>query len=992
MSRGASRLGWLTSRSSLGARIFWYLAPIFLVLFALVGVANVQLQRNLAEEQFRKRGVEIATNLAYSSELGVLAASDELLESSLRSVVGDPDVAFILVYDAAGTLLAEGGLRGEDRRAPAALPDAERARLEAEGRAFWSEVATGHFVEFYAPILSEAASSPDELLLGLAPGPGAEEDATVGFVRVGLSLAAVERNTAALLRLWAGLAAVFLVLAGIAIYFISQRISRPIKLLTQRAKDISSGNLDHTIPVESRDEIGQLGSTFNEMAQALKSNVSAKERALDDLQDLNRTLEVRVRESTTQLEELYRLSASMQEPLSLREALSRVLDGARQLVGIDRLCIWALSREGEALVTLCAAGVPDEEFAKIQGTEIPLGDAGPLAQVLNEGAALVYDASAWEPVVPRADAPDQAIPSSLFLLLPVLARGGVIGVLGCDNQPSGRPIGEGTFGILRTFAAHAGSAIENAKLFQELDEQSREIEAANRHKSEFLANMSHELRTPLNAVIGFSEVLLERMFGDLNDKQADYLADILAAGRHLLSLINDILDLSKIEAGHMELSPSTFALHAALDNAVTLIKERAQKRGLKLELDIDACPEQFVADERKLKQVLLNLLSNALKFTEEGGTISLRAAVVGHSVEFAVRDTGIGIDPSDLDRIFEAFRQAESDYVRKAEGTGLGLTLSRQIVELHGGKLWAESELGTGSTFAFTLPIRELASADSPPSPAATLAAEPAAPSVQAATGGESDFVLVVEDDAASANLLAIHLKDAGIAVRVVHDGKTGLELAKALRPRAIVLDLLLPKLDGWEFLSQLRASPETAAIPVVIVSIVEERGKGLALGADEYLIKPYDSGQLVEAVGRLYQRESAEAKSTVLAIDDDPRALELIGVALEAQGFEVIRALSGEEGIEIARQRRPDLIVLDLMMPGIDGFEVSQTLKQDPATAAIPIVVLTMRSLSAAEKRSLSGKVEHLGRKSEFSRTEFVALVRTAIKRSQSWEQGAGI
>jgi signal transduction histidine kinase len=255
-------------------------------------------------------------------------------------------------------------------------------------------------------------------------------------------------------------------------------------------------------------------------------------------------------------------------------------------------------------------------------------------------------------------------------------------------------------------ATQSAVAIQNARLFRQLEQKSRELEAANRHKSEFLANMSHELRTPLNAIIGFSEVLLERMFGEINPKQEEYLQDVLASGRHLLSLINDILDLSKVEAGRMELELATFDLRLALDNALTLIRERAARHGLTVSLHVEPGVGEIVGDERKVKQVLLNLLSNAVKFTPAGGRIDVRAAPAGDAVEIAVADTGIGIAPSDQEAIFEEFRQVGTDYARKREGTGLGLALARRFVELHGGRLQVRSEPGRGSTFTVTLPRR----------------------------------------------------------------------------------------------------------------------------------------------------------------------------------------------------------------------------------------------------------------------------------------------
>jgi signal transduction histidine kinase len=259
--------------------------------------------------------------------------------------------------------------------------------------------------------------------------------------------------------------------------------------------------------------------------------------------------------------------------------------------------------------------------------------------------------------------------------------------------------------LLQTFAAQAVIAIENARLFRELEDKGRQLEVASRHKSEFLANMSHELRTPLNAIIGFSEILAEGLFGDVNDKQAEYLRDILDSGRHLLSLINDILDLSKVEAGRMELELADFDVPSAIDNALTLVRERADRRGISLGRDIDGRVGTIRADERKVKQVLLNLLSNALKFTPEGGRVDVRAAVDDQLLEVSVTDTGIGIAPGDQEAVFEEFRQVGTAD-RKVEGTGLGLALSRKFIELHGGRIRVKSEVGTGSTFTFTIPVR----------------------------------------------------------------------------------------------------------------------------------------------------------------------------------------------------------------------------------------------------------------------------------------------
>ena len=423
-----------------------------------------------------------------------------------------------------------------------------------------------------------------------------------------------------------------------------------------------------------------------------------------EIADKSRALE----ELSRNQEQLTRLSMALQEPLSLAEQLTRVLDAARQVVGLDHLYIWTPGPRGDGLSVSAGAGLGERDWQDLAGVTIPFGEAGALAAVYRQGEPLLFSEGHPLPEKYRLRPPYSAITAlrlKAFLVSPMIARGRTVGVLSADNRVSRAPIPADTGDLLHTFAAQAAVAVENARLFQEIQEKSRQLEAASHHKSEFLANMSHELRTPLNAVIGFSEVLLQRMFGELNEKQDEYLKDIYASGQHLLSLINDILDLSKIEAGRMELAPARFHLLTTLENAVTLVRERASRHGITLQLDIDPRLGEQVGDERKVKQVLLNLLSNAVKFTPEGGRISLKASRIDDAVEIAVTDTGIGIAPGDQAAIFEEFRQVGSDETRKQEGTGLGLTLAKKFVELHGGKIWVESELGRGSTFTFTLPI-----------------------------------------------------------------------------------------------------------------------------------------------------------------------------------------------------------------------------------------------------------------------------------------------
>jgi signal transduction histidine kinase/CheY-like chemotaxis protein len=384
--------------------------------------------------------------------------------------------------------------------------------------------------------------------------------------------------------------------------------------------------------------------------------------------------------------------------------------------------------------------------------------------------------------------------------------------------------------VLQTFASQSSLAILNARLFRELEQKSAELEVASRHKSEFLASMSHELRTPLNAVIGFSEVLLDRMFGDINARQEEYLRDILNSGRHLLQLLSEILDLSKVEAGRMELEVYPFPVGDAIEYSASMVRERAERKGLQLIVNLDDGLGVIEADELRFKQVVLNLLSNAIKFTPEGGVVTVAASRSDEEVTVTVTDTGVGVAADDRERIFEAFQQGRRG-VSSQEGTGLGLTLCRRIVGLMGGHMWLDSDVGVGSTFGFAVPAT--------PFPASI-------PATAGTVGSQPTWVLVIDDDHRSTELLAAHLEASDLGIELVHTGQIGLEMARQHQPAAILLDIRLPGMDGWEVLRQLKSDPATRQIPVVVVSIVDERARSLSLGAVDHLVKPVGRDDLL--------------------------------------------------------------------------------------------------------------------------------------------------
>ncbi|MBS1691500.1 MAG: GAF domain-containing protein [Actinobacteria bacterium] len=416
------------------------------------------------------------------------------------------------------------------------------------------------------------------------------------------------------------------------------------------------------------------------------------------------------------------------------------------------------------------------------------------------------------------------------LAVPMLRGDRVVGVLVIARRGTGSFPADVTE-LLETFASQSALAIVNARLFGELETKTRELEIASHHKSEFLANMSHELRTPLNAVIGFSEVLLERMFGELNDRQDEYLRDIWNSGRHLLELLNEILDLSKVEAGQMVLEPSIFSVDGAMDYTLAMVRERAALHAITVTVQVGEDVGVIEADELRFKQVVLNLLSNAVKFTPDGGSVSVRAYREGSDLTVTVTDTGIGVPPEDRDRIFESFQQGRRG-TTKEEGTGLGLTLSRRIVGLFGGRMWLDSAVGSGSTFAFSIPgLLRQEDVIAPPVP------------------GEFPVVVLVDDDRASLDLMSAYLDGSPIQVLRAHDGVEALELIRLLVPAAVVLDIKLPRLDGWDILAELKGDPATAAVPVIVATVVDERHRAIAMGADTYLRKPVRRDEFVDAL-----------------------------------------------------------------------------------------------------------------------------------------------
>ncbi len=533
-------------------------------------------------------------------------------------------------------------------------------------------------------------------------------------------------------------------------------------------------------------------------------------------------------------------------------------------------------------------------------------------------------------------------------------------------------------------------------LIQQLNDRTRELleakarsEEANRTKSAFLANMSHELRTPLNAIIGYSELLKEEAASGASTVTGEDLAadldKIHVAGKHLLGLINDILDLSKIEAGKMELFLEEVDLADLVAELSATVRPLMRRNGNLLEVRGAQAAGRLRTDVVKLRQILLNLLSNASKFTQKGQvTLEVlrgrdeRAAEI---VTFVVSDTGIGMDPEQMGRVFAAFTQADSSTTRKFGGTGLGLAISKRFAQMLGGDVNASSTPGKGSTFRATFPVVAAGAGSSSASAVrgrlSTASGRLSTLSDKVRSVATAGVVLVIDDDPASRDLTADILTREGFQVATAASGDEGLSLARQLRLSAITLDVMMPGRDGWSVLAELKSDPQLADVPVVLVTIVDDRQRGFALGASEYLTKPVERERLAAVVSR-FRRGTGTGK--VLVAEDDRGTREMLANMLRAEGWQVLEAADGEQALAFYEKDRPDLVLLDMMMPKMDGFEFVARVKELPDAPRVPIVVLTAMELSEEDQRRLNHGVERVLQKGAYTLRELEFELRALL------------
>ena len=836
--------------------------------------------------------------------------------------------------------------------------------------------STISYAEISSPLteLAQALSSPAEVAFyttnlqvqqKLIPHSGAllktnSQPWSVAYMQdqSGLTASLSEQNrlSTAISLLMAGIVSLFVILAA-------NQFSKPIIEITRSAEKIADGDLGVQAKVTSNDEIGTLGTAFNSMTRQLK--------------DLVDTLENRVRERTRQL-------ASQNEALQFRSRqLQTVADVARSIVStreVDSLLnqvtrlvserfgfyhagIFLLDEQGEYAV-LRAANSPGGKRMLDRQHKLKVGQIGIVGYVTGTGEPrIATDVGEDAVYFNNPDLPE----TRSEMAIPLILSGSIIGALDVQSKESDA-FSEDDIALFTTLADQISVAIENANAYELSQKTVEEMKELDRVKSQFLANMSHELRTPLNSVIGFSRVILKGIDGPINDTQEQDITAIYNSGMHLLNMINEILDLSKIEAGKMDLQLEEVNISDLVTNAAKTATGLIKDKPIELITIVEPDLPIIMGDEIRISQVITNLIGNAVKFTEKG-TITLEAALSKNEnnkeeILFTVADTGIGIAPEDQGKLFQRFSQVDDSPTRRTGGTGLGLSICRSLVELHGGRIGLlRSEVEKGSTFFFTLPV----------------ATEPEQVEIKS-ENTNGNVILSIDDDEQVIRLYERFLEPYGYKVLPLTDPEQAVQRARDLKPVAITLDIMMPGKDGWQVLNDLKKDEETRDIPVMICSILEEEEKGFSLGASEYLVKPFLHDDLANAIKRLNREADIH---DVLIIDDDTQYLHFLQKMIEDEGqFLPVLADGGISALKLLAEFTPDVIIMDLFLEDINGFELLAKFKEEPRLKQVPVIIVSGSELNDIHRQLLGDYSEQIYSKWTINKEDLLVNLHDTLTR----------
>jgi signal transduction histidine kinase/DNA-binding response OmpR family regulator len=645
--------------------------------------------------------------------------------------------------------------------------------------------------------------------------------------------------------------------------------------------------------------------------------------------------------------------------LDLNTIFSRTVNLVRERFGYYHAAIFVVEESGFNIVLREATGRAGAEM-KARQHSLPVNDNSIVGKVALRGEPVISNDTADDP----AHQPNPLLPETRSeAAIPLRVGSRIIGALDIQST-STDAFSPDAQSVLQILADQVAIAIDNARSYELSQQAVKEMREIDRVKTQFLANMSHELRTPLNSIIGFSRVILKGIDGPITDLQQQDLNAIYSSGQHLLGLINDVLDIAKIEAGKMELSFDDINVSDIVTSVMSTATGLVKDKPIRLLRQIDADLPIVRADPIRLRQVLLNLLSNAAKFTDEGEIVVHASVQTGPGslpeILVSVADTGPGISQEDQTKLFQPFSQVDDSPTRKTGGTGLGLSISQQLIHLHGGRIGVHSEPGKGSTFYFTLPIQR--------------------PKAEAQKVRSGKPLLAIDDDRQVLSLYDRYLGPQGYDVVGLTDPSKAVEKARQLKPFAITLDIMMPGIDGWQVLTELKRDPETREIPVIICSIVEQQERGFSLGAADYLLKPILQDDLVSALNRLNGDGTIE---DVLVIDDDPNALRLMEKMFqEANRYKLTVATGGLEGWETLTAHPPHAVILDLFMPEMDGFTILEKMRENPRLRDVPVVVVSGGDLSRDQRQQLTDFGQRLIRKGSIDEKDLLGIIERALKR----------